>query len=1411
MKKMKLNQSGYGIWMNEKAFPNEAINTIGFLMHFPEHGAERVADALNHVIDRIALWNIKLNIEGETPFLEKEESNEKCEIGGELSKKEAEVLWTEKSQKSMSDRTLKAEVYSITEGGSSLFVLFHHVLMDGYSMCRIAQAVLDELQDISIDNMESFVTSDAGEADKASDNEPEKKFWMEYFEGVNSEPAIFSGKTNGYKRNCYHYKLGMELTGQIKEYAKQRNLTETSVFSAAFCLYLARAMQTRDAVYLMPRLNRNTQQQRKEIGCFTLVVPVRVTVDDKLSFEELCSHALSQGQLASVHKTYGMDNIINDLHNSGLITGSISEYTLNFYSTRLHTDIPYEICMSMDGAMHNHLTLNITAFDGEFEILYDARDGIYTGEMVQRFHESLVSIIQSGIDEANAAKPVGNYEIVGIKEQDVLFHMMGKNVPVSDTATIPSMFRDAVAAYSERPALYAADKQYTYAELDALSNRIAHALLAYGCTMGQTVMYKLKRDYRLIPAMLGILKAGDAFIPIDPEYPKGRIDYIQKNSGASLMIVNHESMDESCKEENVRILDVDELLEYADETDPLLSIPQEQLAYCIYTSGTTGNPKGVQLSHRGIVNIANADNNPFNRDIAVCGTGIVAIGSVCFDISLFEFFVPLLNGMFIEFAPERAMADPAAIAELLQKHGANMLHCTPSRLAAYLHNKKFTEALQHVEVILAAGEALPGTLVQMLRDSYGIRIYNGYGPTETTIGATITEAGDNQTIGKPIANMGVMILDKEGRLIPYGAVGEICVYGKGLGLGYRNLLEETKKRFVQFYGKKVYRTGDLGCFMADGRIEYHGRNDFQVKIRGLRIELSEIENCMLSYTGIGSACVQVRRIAGNEHLAGFYTVKNNYAVDADALKVHLKAHLTLYMVPDILKELEKMPQTPGGKTDLRALSEIPVEYVRIYRKPENDFQKAICKSFEKVLGQEQVGLDDNFFEIGGDSLHTAELVSEIEERLPEVEVSFEDIFRYPIPELLAQFLYRQITETSKEKQNPLENLNYDGIIELLAKNEVSDDIEQHHLGNILLTGVTGFLGIHILMELIRCTDCWDRIYCLVRPTKRLDSEKRLKNILYYFDETDCGELFGNCIFALNGDITNINIFSNDFDEHIDTVINCAANVSHFAYDDKLEKVNTVGVHNLISYCERENASLVQISTISVGGVYESGGNELTLSEKDLYIGQEIRNQYIFSKYMAEYEILCAAVKKGIPVKIMRVGNLQGRISDGEFQMNRKTNAFTRKISSYVKIGKVPESLYRASVNFSPVDEVARMIVALSRMTKRYSVFHVYPEAEASFEKLFGSLSLLGHSVSVLPDEEFEKEVKKLGSTKEGRILLEGILVERSDFRFQDTIVTETFTQEILHKLGIKWKPITEEYLKRYFKTLEEFHMFDMED
>lgn len=1399
--------SQQGILSNEKMLPGSGINTIGFRLEL--HGytdKDKVFEALSEILKNADVFSTDVTETDGSYYILVNKATTFHISSVSCATREEALRFCDRHE---ADKTLGPKSHKFYDfvilviDNDSIIIscIFNHLIIDGFGMCIVAQQLLDYL-DGSTPGTSRFFSEDHL---YTGDKTPEavcpcndvmlKDFWKNYFTGLTHEPAIYTAESADYEKTDYCFEISDQLSEQIRSFAKKCHVTEPAVYEAALAVYLSGCTGTDSAGFLMPRLNR-TLEDNTTIGCFTLVVPVKVEVAPDASFSQICSLVYSNAKMASSFKRFGITDILKTLHNTTDYSDSYSEYTFNFYQPELRSAIPFNVSFSVCGAMHNHLTLNFLRRAGSIQITLNGRNGIYTEEKLKSFADSYTAILRQGLRDL----PVNKINLVSEAEKkEILSLSRGSVYPLGKNESIVSLFKKAAARYADCPALYAEGGEYTFAQLDSISDRVASGLIAAGIRPGDRVLFMLSRDHRIIPVQLGILKAAGIFIPIDPAYPKDRVEYILTNSHARLLISDEDVPGAS----EHTYISARQLMNTA-KTEELPVICSDMPAYCIYTSGTTGRPKGCLLKHRGIVNITNPENNPFNKNVVKSGTGLVAIGSVCFDISLFELFVPLLNGKFIEYAPDNAVTDPVALAALLKKHGANLLHCTPSRLNAYLNNFEFTQALKNVEAILSAGEVLPRALITTLRETYNVRIYNGYGPTETTIGATITEAGDDTSIGRPIGNMGILVMNKNLTLLPSGINGELCIYGEGVGIEYIDMPELTAQKFVNAENHRLYRTGDIGHVLPDGRIIYKGRNDNQVKLRGLRIELPEIENVMSQFKGITATVVMVRASEHSKFLAGFYTA--SAPIDNEKLSTFMKKRLPAYMVPDVFVALEAIPQTPGGKTDMKALSAIEVVLKRSERRPVTEQEITLCKAFGKVLNDEKYGPDDNFFELGGDSITAIELITALADTEFSA-VTYEDIFKYPSPALIIENILHSSANSDDEEKNPLSDLDYTGLYEQL-KRTPTDAPSYPPTANILITGATGYLGAHILLDLLNNPEYTGAVTCLVRPSSKLTAEKRLLSTLFYYGEKAFDDLLGTRLRVVEGDITSPESIETAFTDKIDFVINAAANVAHFAYGDALNKVNREGVSNLINACVEHNAALIQISTISVGGMYKTGGHPLTLTEQDFFLGQHISNQYILSKYMAEYDILRAAADRGLRFKIMRVGNLQGRMSDGEFQINMSSNAFARLISSYVKLGKVPSSLLDGSVNFSPVDDTAHMIVTLSFLNDDYQVLHVYPREEARFSHMFTILAEIGRPVEVISDEEF---TAFLESARNDELLQDAAIkleLERPDSSYTDTTVTCDFTSSVLEKNNVKWHTITDDYLTNYFNALDGMLMFD---
>ena len=1386
-----MNQSQTAIMESELVSSGSAVNVISLKLHLPASSADSVKDAVDRILSETDVFRARIFVKAnECRFSLADDAPVLCKIAGKTTLESVleQVRLGDAKSFDLASSLYEATVFPLEDGGCYLYVRFHHVIIDGFGMCLFVQKVLDLLEGRDLAPSHFSVTNEDDPADA--------EYWKSALAPLEMPTSFFHGAPTDNKINVFNSPLSAESLQRLSAFAQKVGVTVPYVLTAALALYLSKVSEQKTVAVLMTRLNR-TKEQLGTIGCFTMLVPVVVTVDETQSFASLCRQVQAVAQEGSSHKQIGYSRIAAIAREQNSQNTFLSDYVFNYYRYEYRTSLPFSVDFSVAGAMTNHATFTLYGNSTGRNCRIDYRSGIYTEEKTRFLFDSLVCILTQA-QKKGGELPLNEIAVIGEAEQKRLNAVYGKQIAIDSDATIPSLFRDAAKRFADKPALYAGGKSYTFRELDELTDRIALNLIDAGVKVGDKVLFMLNRSHALIPTLLGISKAGAVFIPIDPAYPKDRVDYIYESSEAQKLISS------ACVagSEKYEYLEIDKLISTEPQATAFPRIEQDSPAYMIFTSGTTGRPKGVVLSHKGIANITHPDNNPFNRCITKECTGIVAIGSICFDISLFEIFVPLFNGLFVELGTEKAMLDASELSFAIKAHGADLLHCTPSRVSAYLSNADFRKALKQVKAMLMAGEMLPGSLVAQLKDEFGIKAFNGYGPTETTIGATITEAGDTKTIGAPIANTGVKILGKNLEVLPYGATGEICVYGNGVGIGYQGLPEQTASRFINAYGVRMYRTGDLGHFDTDGRILYEGRNDSQIKLRGLRIELSEIENVILSFRGVLQTACFVKEIDKTEHLVAFYTEDNGYHVDPAKLKKHLEDHLTRYMVPDVILPLASMPQTVVGKIDVKALKQIPIECKVEFRAPESKTEKIICAAFGEILGKEQVGLDDSFFEIGGDSLKAASLMVCIEEKLSlkPGTLEFSDIYKYYTPGLLADLLDGN---TKKEEIGyDLRSLTYDGIDDFLAAHSDKESAGVNSLGTVLLTGATGFLGVHILAELIKRTDICDKVICIARPSKRLTAERRVSSQLFYFENfnltDDIAE--GRCD-VYEGDISNPDIFAEPNDLKIDTILNTAANVSHFAYDDALEKVNINGVRNLINYAEEHGCALYQVSTISVGGISNDPAESRVFTEKNLFIDQLIFNQYIYTKYMAEYYMLRAAVDDGLKVKIFRVGNLQGRRSDGEFQMNKKSNAFTRQLTSYLKLGVVPESVYNYEVNFSPVDETARNIVALAATGDSTCIFHVSPPSGAKFEKIFDAFSKSGFETKPIDNDEFEDLINRLRYDKEQSDKVEGLLTERPSSKYFDIPLDVTLTTETLAKLGYGWLPCTDEYLQIYADAL----------
>ena len=697
------------------------------------------------------------------------------------------------------------------------------------------------------------------------------------------------------------------------------------------------------------------------------------------------------------------------------------------------------------------------------------------------------------------------------------------------------------------------------------------------------------------------------------------------------------------------------------------------------------------------------------------------------------------------------------------------------------------------------------------------QMINGYGPTENTVSSTeflVDKQYDNIPIGKSQRNIRSYIVDENMKRLPVGASGELCHAGRQIARGYHNLPEKTASVFVENpfsvceEDKRLYRTGDMVRMKGDGNIEYIGRIDSQVKIRGYRIELGEIEGALLKHDLVKNAAVIVIEKGGNKYITAYYTGET---IPEDELKLFLNPLIPDYMMPSFFVHIEKMPVTPGGKIDKKALPvpEVTTTASTAYVEPVTAVQIKLCEIFEKALGIEKVGIEDNFFELGGSSLTASKVAVMCLSK--NISIVYADIFKYPTIRELSAIVDNSEAFENPQSENEFSSYNYNRIQSVISGNveENVNQVTKEEIGDIMITGATGFLGIHVLKAYL---DNYDgKVYCLVRKGKYESMEKRMMHMLMYYFDNPCQELFGERIICVDGDITSKEQVEKFADYKFNTIINCAACVKHFAAGDVLEKINVHGVENLIEFCKNSGRRLIQISTVSVAGEGSEGVPPMSrvFNENDLYIGQNITNEYIRTKFLAERAVL-EAVSSGLDGKVIRVGNLMSRNSDGEFQINFITNGFLRSLRGYEAVGKFPIGAMHEATEFSPIDSTALAVLRLVQTDRRFTVFHACNSHHIYMADLIYAMRSHGFDIDIVSDEEFEAAVKEFAKNSDDSDVVSGLIAytAHNENEIYTLDYSNRFTAQVLYRLDYKWPVTDDRYLESAIEALDRLAFFD---
>ena len=1317
------------------------------------------------------------------------------------------------------DTLVRAEICSVSGGPVLLMLDIHHLVGDGASLDLCIKQILALMEGRKIDGESLPYLDFAKEQAAKTSLEGDKAFFDEMFatyESAANVPADKSSNEEGLPRH-----ITAPIPEALLNISLPQGVTKAHFWFAAFNYALSRFANTKDVYTTFISSGRQDVRLADTAGMFVNTLPCAVHVKDQTVREFI--QETSEAFYGSLdHENYPFARIASDYDFKGYASFAYQMGVLSAYSiggkavvrssaSLSKAKIPFSIFIQNVGG--------VPSVDAEYD------DSKYSRELALHFAESIVAVAEHFAADMDA--PVKQVSIMSERQRQEVeaMHIYRKEDVI--IKTIHEGFEQWAEKTPEAMAIISSDRCLTYGEYNAEANRLARALLARGVRYGDRIVLLLPRRSYYLTSLFAVMKIGAAFIPMDPEYPADRIAYILDDSEGRFVLTT----DDKLTDYPDRALSITELLKEAESlsSDNLnVKVDPYELAYVIYTSGSTGRPKGVMIEHFGASN--------FLRYWTLSCPGLdmtkyiaISQATVSFDYSIAEFGMQLFNGATVAFANEEETKNPMEMIKFCKRFGINAMNGTPSRVAINMEIEDYKEMMRsQMKLLTVGGEKLPWTMVEEIK-AMGITLVNAYGPTETSMGSSAAIMNDARQVhvGKPFPNYSYMILDSDRNELPVGVMGELCIGGVGLARGYNNMPERTAETFIMWHGERIYRTGDYAMWTDEGNVIIMGRTDNQVKLNGLRIELGEVETVMKQQDGIRQCVAAIKKVGNIDKLIGYYTTFGQ--VDETQFEEEMRRmmgeHLTPYMVPGIFMHLDEMPLTPVGKTDVKRLP-LPEVQIGEYVAPANDIEKLLCEAFATTLKLDKVGATNNFFELGGTSLVAMRLVGLAVKA--GLNVVYKNIFDNPTPRLLAKMLRPDLysdagTVVEKEEkelytfQKEVEDYDYSALDEVLEGNTLQGFKQGRmydSIGNVFLTGATGFLGIHVLHNLI-CRDDVPHIYCLVRGNKHVGAASRLRTLLFYYFNNTYEELFGDRIVVIEGDVTDAKVFQ-AFDQPLDLVINCAANVKHFSAGTDIEDINIGGCRNCIDLCLHTGARFVQTSTGSVTGTTVSDKQvpQHYLTERELYFGQAQFSKYSCSKFLAERAVLDAIRFRGLKGKIVRLGNLCARSTDGEFQINFRSNTFMGKLKAYHVLGCVPYSIDCGFSEFSPINEVADAIIRLSLTPDGCTVFHPVNVHWPPLGDVIECMNHLGLKIERVEDDVFAERLDK-AMTDEGTSAFMQSLVGYKNtvdgkFIVNNTCDVNHYTAQVLLRLGFRWSYTSWDYVESYLRNLIGLGVFDKE-
>lgn len=1305
---------------------------------------------------------------------------------------------------------IKFVMFENLSGFGGFCCILHHLIGDAWSLSLILEETLKSYnklmhEDVSysprISSYQSFIHTEENYL-TSEKFQKDKEFWESKFE----EPAeIFTFKTKETTFETNSQRISYTLPENIKAFCTQKKISVFSFFYAVISVYFSRIIGSNDIIIGTPYLNRTSFSEKNSMGMFISTLPFRQKIHPESTAQDYIKDITISELGALRHQRYPYSELQKYYTAKFGRTKNLYDILFSYQNAKAdNTGLAFDFASRWVFTDHQveSLVISISDIDGKdlLTIDYDFLTAIFTKPEIQKLNERLLHVASQMIE--NIQIPLKEIDIVTPEEKEALLHKLNETqVKYDKKATIATLFAQAAKENPQNIALSFDGKEMTYEQLDAKSSSLASVLKKHGVSRNEFVGILMNRSFEMIISMLAILKAGAAYMPINPDYPGDRIDYMIEDSKCRLLLAGEGLSYENKKLEKL-IIKIDpsnhlahEVVSFENENEP------DDLAYVIYTSGSTGKPKGVMIQHSSICNTLLWRKRAYAFDSTF---SVLQIPSFAFDSSVEDIFTPLISGSKLVLVNQsNSHFDVPQMKQIIENEKINHMLVVPSFYNVLLN--EIPELLKNFKAVTIAGEGFSTELVKKHFSLLpNVKLVNEYGPTENSVCTTFHELSkeeDEVYIGRPIDNCKCYILDGNLKVQPFGIKGELYVSGPGLAKGYIGRNDLTEDRFIKNpfeNGKKPYRlmykTGDVVSIREDGLMQFHERTDYQVKYNGFRINLGEIESRISSCVKNPNVVVLLKQDASSAKLCAY--IETAKELNITEVKQELKKFLPHYMLPKEIHLLAKFPLTPNAKIDRNALANMEFEQANtIIVAPRNTLDAQILEAWKKILKQENISIDDNIFELGGDSLSIISIQSHLFKN--DIQVNSQAMFENQTIRSLSDYIAKHTESITKTEET----------IFTPAKTTIEGIQDIHEMPkSILLTGSTGFLGSHILSELMNQYQDVN-VYCLVRSKPGKDNAMRLKEVLNFYFGEKYDLLIGTRIIPVNGDLVRDHLgidvtLYQSLVSKIDSVINCASLVKHFGDYNLFYNSNVLSAQNIITFAKEAKASIHHVSTTSVSGNYLVKNNiTYDYTENDFYIGQNYKdNVYVRTKFEAENEMYKAQAE-GIPVNVYRVGNLMSRLSDGVFQINKFDNAYFKRIYGFIQIQKLPKNLITQKLEFTPVDSCASAIITLMKYQNK--TFHLLNPNVIGIQMLTEEVSKFGINIDFISQVEFNKFIH----SEKAVSYLENFITDlnhtsKLDYKTKITI-NDALTESYLKQNGFKWPVITKEYIHELIKHLLE--------